>query len=72
MGFGSSQNEDNMRWGFLKGLEQGIGGFLGKHVEFIYDIDLVTGLVGSIVDLLTKVSDVINTPIAGSINLYHI
>jgi len=61
-----------MWWWFLKGLEQGIGGFLGEHVNFVYNIDLVTGLVGGIVDPLTEVSDFINAAIAGSINFYDI
>jgi len=72
MGFGGSQNKDNMWWGFFKGLEQSIGGFLGKHVDLIYDIDLVMGLVWSVVDPLAEISNIVNAPIAGSINLYHI
>jgi len=38
-------------------------------MDFIYDIDLILGLVGSIVNLLPEVSDFINAAIAGSINL---
>ncbi|MBA7638490.1 hypothetical protein ES703_46146 [subsurface metagenome] len=72
MGFGGSQDKDNMWWWFLKGLEQGIGGFFGKHMDFINNIDLVTGLVWRIGDLLTEVSDFINATITGSINFYDI
>ena len=68
MAFGSSQNKDNMRWWFLKCLEQGVGGFFGEHVDFIYNIDLITSLVRSIVDLLPEVSDFINAAIAGGVN----
>jgi len=72
MSFGGSHNKDNMWWWFLKRLEQGIGGFFGEHMDFIYNIDLVTGLVRSIVNLLPEVSDFINAAIAGSINFYDI
>jgi len=72
MGFGGSQDEDNMGWRFLEGLEQSIGGFFGEHMDFIYYIDLIASLVGSIIDPLTEVSDFINTPVTGSINFYDI
>ena len=72
MGFGSSQDKDNMWWWFLKGFEQGVRGAITKHVDFVYDVDLVTGLVGSIVDLLTEAPDIINTSVTGGINFYNI
>ncbi|GAH68171.1 unnamed protein product [marine sediment metagenome] len=72
MGFGGSQNKDNMwRW-LLKRLEQGIRGVSTKHMDFIYDIDLVTSLIWRIIDLLTEAADIINTGVAGSVNLYDI
>ncbi|MBA7678057.1 hypothetical protein ES703_86328 [subsurface metagenome] len=41
-------------------------------MNFVYNIDLVTGLVRSIVDPVTEVSDFINATIASSINFYDI
>jgi len=61
-----------MWWWFLKSLEQGIGGTSTKHMDVIYDIDLVTSLVGSIIDLLTEAPDIINASVTGSINFYDI
>jgi hypothetical protein len=72
MDFGGSQDEDNMGWWFLESLEQSIGGASTKHMDFIYDIDLVTGLVWSIVDLLPEAPDIFNTSVTSSINLNHI
>ena len=67
MGFGGCQNKDDMwRW-LLQRLEQGIGGFFGKHVDFIDNIDLITRLVRGIVDFLAEVSYFVNTAIAGGI-----
>lgn len=72
MGFGGSQDEDNMRWWFLEGFEQGIGGAIAEHMDFINDVDLVTGLVGGVVDLLTEASNIINAGIAGGINFDNV
>jgi hypothetical protein len=72
MDFGGSQDKNDMGRRFFKSLEQGVRGFLSQHMNLIYNIDLVTSLVGSIIDPLTEVSDFIDTPIAGSINLNHI
>ena len=72
MGFSGSQHEDNMWWWFLKRFEQGIRGAITKHVDFIYDVDLVAGLVGGIVDLLTEAPNIINASVAGGINFYDI
>ncbi len=72
MGFGSCQDKDNIGWWFFKGLEQGIGGIGAKHVDFVYDVDLVASLVGRIIDPLTQATDIINTSVAGGINFNDI
>jgi hypothetical protein len=41
-------------------------------MDFVYNIDLVMGLTGSIIDLLTEAPNVINTSVAGGINLDYI
>ncbi|MBA7694469.1 hypothetical protein ES703_103080 [subsurface metagenome] len=72
MGFGGSQDKDNMwRW-LLERLEQGVRGTGTEHMDFVYDIDLVASLGWSIINPLPEVSDFINTPVAGSINFYDI
>ena len=72
MNFSGSQDKDNVRGGFFKCLEQGIGGFFSEHVDFIYNIDLVAGLIGGIIHPLPKVSDLVNATITSSINLNYI
>ena len=72
MGFGSSQDKDNMWRRFLKSFEQGVGGTVTKHMDFVYNVDLVTGLVGSIIDLLTEAPNIINTSVTGGINFYDV
>jgi hypothetical protein len=68
MGFGGSQDKDNMRWWLLQRLEQGIRGAGAEHMDFVYDIDLVASLIGGIVDLFPEAADVINAGVTGSIN----
>jgi len=66
------QNKDNMGWRFFQCLEQSVRRFLGEHVNFIYNVDFVAGLVGGVVDFLPQVTDFINTAIAGSVNFNNI
>ncbi len=72
MGFGGSLDEDNMWWWLLKGFEQGVRGTIAEHVDFVYDVDLVTGLVGGIVDLFTEAPDISDTGVAGGRDFYDI
>jgi len=41
-------------------------------MDFVYDVDLVTGFTGSIVSSLAEVSDIVNAGVAGGINFYDI
>ena len=68
MGFGGSQNKNNMRGWFLEGLEESVRGAGTKHVDFVDDVDLVACLVGCIVDLLTETADIVDASVAGSVN----
>ena len=61
-----------MRWWFLKSVKQGVRGTITKHVDFINNVNLVTGLVGSVVHFLTEAAYIINTGITGGINFYDI
>jgi len=72
MCFGGSQDKDNMGWWLLKGFEQGIRGAVTEHVDFVNDIDLVAGLVGGIVYLLTEAANIINAGVTGGINFDNI
>ena len=68
MAFSGSQNKNNMwRW-FLKGFKQGVRGVVAEHVDFVNDVDLVACLIGGIVDLLTEVSNIVNTGVTGGVN----
>jgi hypothetical protein len=59
------------RW-LLQGLKEGIRSFLGYHMDFIYDIDLVASQVGGIVDLFSQVANFIDAPVTGGVYFYNI
>jgi hypothetical protein len=56
----------------FQGLKEGIGRFLGYHVDFVYDIDLVASQVGGIIDLFSQVANFIDAPVAGGVYFYNI
>ena len=72
MGFGRRQDKDNVRRRLFQRLEQGIGCFFGKHVDFVDNVDFIAGLVGSVVDFLPEVSNFINAAVAGGVNLDNV
>ena len=63
------QDKDDMGRRLLQSLQQGVEGLVGQHMYFIYNIDLVAGLAGGEVDLLSQVANLVYAPIGGGINL---
>ena len=61
MGFGGSQDEDNAWWRFFKRLEKCVGSAGTEHMDFIYDVNLIPGLVWGVVDPFPEGSDIVNT-----------
>jgi len=41
-------------------------------MDFIYNVDLVTGLIGGIINPLAEAPDIINTSVTGGVNLNKI
>ena len=72
MGLGGGQDKDGVRRRFFQRLQQGVGGLLGEHVDFVDDIDLVAGLVRGVVHLLPQVADLVDAAVAGGVNLDNI
>ncbi len=72
MNLGRGQNEDDMWWRLLQCLQQGVECRLGEHMDFIDDIDLVPGNIGSEVYLFPQAADFVNAAIRGGIYLYQI
>jgi len=72
MRFGGSQYEYGVRRWLFQRFKEGIGSLFGYHVYLVYDVDLVAGYVGRIVDLFSEVADFIDATIAGGVYFYDI
>ncbi len=68
----SGQYKNDMRRWFLQRFEQRIERWIGEHMNLINDIELDASLTWSKANLLTEVTDFINSTIAGRIDLDHI
>src|SRR5437667_6024409 len=66
-------HDKNSVWGwFFERFEQGVECFVGKHMSFVEDIDLVFARCGGHHDLFAQIADTINTTIRGGIDLDHV
>ena len=72
MDFGGGQYEDNLGWGLFQCFEQGVGGAVAEHMDFVYDIDLVASLRGGVVDLFAQAADIIDASVAGGVDFNDI
>ncbi len=69
MGLGGGQDENNVRWWLLQGLEQGIRGGIAQHMDFVYYVNLEARYAWRVVHLLTKAPDIVHARIACRVNL---
>ena len=63
------EDEDYVGRRLLQGLQEGVEGRLGQHVDLVDDVDLRRGLVGAEVDPVVEVSDVVYAAVAGGVDL---
>src|SRR5260370_27675132 len=60
-------------WGRLfQRLQQRVERLLRQHVDFVDDVNLEAGAGGAILDILSNVSDFLDAPIAGAVDLQDI
>jgi hypothetical protein len=66
------QNEDDMRGRFLKALEKRVEGFLGEHVNFVDDVDLVPTsqavTAGTLKQSLPEHAGIVNSTVRRRVN----
>ena len=65
-------DEDGVGRRLLQGLEKGVEGALGEHVDFIDDVDLVLGPDRGEDDFLGQPPDVVNAVMGGGVNLIDV
>jgi hypothetical protein len=70
--FRRAENEFHVFGRFLKRLQERVKGLASQHVDFINDVDFVTGAAGANIGVGAKLSDLLDPPIAGSIEFQYI
>ena len=58
-----------MRGRLLNGLEEGVPRALGKHVDFVDDVDLVFGPDGEMLDVLAEFARLLDLGMRGGVDL---
>ncbi len=68
MGFRGGEEKFHIFWGLFQGLEEGVPGAGGEHVDFVDDIDFILAFDRGIEDLVSDAPHVINAVMAGRID----
>ncbi len=66
---GGGHDEDGVARGFLEGLEEGVEGARGQHVDLVDDEHLIFTGRGGDVDLLAEGADVVDAVVRGGVEL---
>ncbi len=72
MGLRSGKDEHHPPRRLLQGLQEGVEGLIGQHMNLIDNVDLVAGLGRDEVDLFAELPYLIDPPVARPVNLHHI
>lgn len=72
MSFCGGKDEFYVGGRFFEGFEEGIEGGIGKHVDFVDDVDFKACLGGGILAGFAKVADLIDGVIGGTIDFNDI
>ena len=70
--FGGGKYENNMARRLLKGFEKRVKGALGKHMNFVYNINSVFCLCRGEINMLSQSSYILNAVVGGGINFRNI
>src|SRR5207253_1442493 len=62
---GGGEDELDVRRRLLKGLQQGVEGLLGEHVDFVDDVDLVARPGGAVLNVGPDVAHLVDPAVAG-------
>ena len=72
MGFGGSKNEFHVSRRLFKGLEEGIEGREGQHMDFVDNVNAILARRGHIFDISPEFSDFIDAAIGCAVDLLYI
>ena len=69
---GGGENEDQVLWGFLHNLQQGVEALGGDHVGFVDNEDAVAGFRRGVCGAIAQVTHIVHAVVAGGIQLHHV
>ena len=70
--FRGGKDEGHTRRGFFQGLQQGVEGFLGEHMRFVYDENLVAAFKGRIPYGIAQAANIVDTSVGSTVYFHHI
>ena len=70
--FGRSEDKFHVRRWFFQGLQQGIEGGLGEHVDLVDDIDFEMTFAGKVTNVVTQFSNLVDVVIARAVDLQDV
>ena len=69
---GGGENEDQVLWGLLHNLQQGVEALGGDHVGFVDNEDAVAGFRRGVCGAIAQVTHIVHAVVAGGIQLHHV
>jgi len=63
------KNKEGVRRRLLQGLQQGVEGLVGEHMDLVQDIDLLLVALGRDAHLLAQLADVVDLVVGGRVHL---
>ena len=69
---GGGENEDQVLWGFLHNLQQGVEALCGDHVGFVDNEDTIAGFRRGVCGAIAQVTHIVHAVVAGGIQLHHV
>ena len=69
---GRGQHEDDVGRRLFEGLQEGVEGLLGEHVDLVDDVHLVAAVDRRVADLVAQLADVVDAAVGGGVHLDHV
>ena len=70
--FGGGKDELDVFRRLFQGLQQGVEGVGGEHVDFVDDDDLVAAVGGEVLDAVAQFADIVDAVVGGAVDLEDI
>ena len=72
MGLGGGKEKLHSAGRLFEGFQEGVEGFLGKHVDFVDDVNFILAAGGGIGDGLIDLPDVVDAAVGSSIDFHNV